>query len=142
VYEGKENLKRVAIIAVVLALLFNSVGSLFAAASMLNQAQSFANQDAMLICTGKTFKWISLQAFDENGKVEYIEPPDSAPDSPQHLKCSYTYLAESSSDDEFVSFDMPTFRQNHTQLLPQHEELLVPSSKHLFAVTRAPPSIS
>ena len=141
-YKGNENIKRVAIIAIVLALLFNSVGSLFAAASLLNKSQSFANQDAMLICTGKTFKWISLRAFDETGKVEYIDPPEGAPDSLQHLKCAYTYLAESSSDDELVSFNTPTFGRNHTQFSPQCRVFLAPNRKHLFAVTRVPPTIS
>ena len=126
-------------IAIVLALLFNSVGSLFAANSLLNQAQTFANQDATLICTGKTFKWISLRAFEETGKVEYIDPPEGAPDSPQHLKCAFTYLVESHSDGQLFYSDKPIFELNHAQLLPQYQVFLATSSKHLLAVTRAPP---
>ncbi|WP_235312760.1 hypothetical protein [Paraglaciecola algarum] len=58
----------------------------------VNNAQQYASVDAMMICTGSTFKWISATDFYELGKVIFIDAPADAPDNIHNLDCSFVYI--------------------------------------------------
>ncbi|GAC35236.1 hypothetical protein GPLA_4357 [Paraglaciecola polaris LMG 21857] len=80
------------------ALLFNATFAVFVANSAVNRAQAFASDDAVLICTGHAYKWISLKAFNHDGSLEFIESPEGAPATPHGIKCVFGYLTDSGND--------------------------------------------
>jgi len=75
-------------------LIFNSTFSVLVAAYNTNQAQSYATDDAILICSGTSFKWMSKSAFIDEGKIIYIDEPENTPSEYHQIDCSYSFLAE------------------------------------------------
>mgnify|MGYP000197484570 CR=1 FL=1 len=126
-------------VSVFIALLFNSIGSLFAASMMLNNAQQYADEDRILICTGSVYKWISLSSFEETGQLEFVDAPSNAPANLQEVKCSYAYLADPNSDDVWPTYTK-TFTTviNNTQTLAYFNAIYA-TSRHQLALSRAPP---
>jgi hypothetical protein len=125
-----------------MALLFNSIGALFAASSMLTYAQGFADEDKVLICSGSTYQWMSLSTFELTGKVEYVDAPENAPSNLQEIKCSYAYLADPNPDTPWLIAQVqPTFplRSNITI---DYFNALYTTARHQLALTRAPPTFS
>jgi hypothetical protein len=127
---------------VLCALVFKSIGALFVASCIANEAQSYASHDAMLICRGKSFQWISLSTFNTTGQLKVIKPPQDAPPGSQHIKCVYSYLADSGADDELL-FERLSISETSLELTltPYFTLPLIPS-KHLLANNRAPPYFS
>jgi|TARA_R110002012_G_scaffold153561_2_gene313677 hypothetical protein len=124
------------------ALLFNATGALFASSSIINQAQTFANDDAVLICTGHQFKWISLSTFEQTGTLEFIQPPDDAPTNAHSIKCTFAYLADCHNDKALVATNpvsVAHFTQN-SPALPYAS--VVKNHPYSLASTRAPPVFS
>lgn len=128
------------LLCLVFALFFNSVGTLFAASSLLSQAKTFSNKDVELICTGSTFKWMSVSIFEQTGEIQFVEPPENAPEGFEHIKCSYSYLNDNSSNQalftqqttlEFVTLTNPVIDYINAQYTAQ---------KHQLATSRAPPT--
>ncbi|XOV78740.1 MAG: hypothetical protein ACFHVJ_17675 [Aestuariibacter sp.] len=81
-----------------IALLCNSFVGFLVSAQTAQYGLKFADQDTMLICTGKQFKWISASAFSETGKLVFVDAPQDAPEHRQQLKCGFGFLADSASD--------------------------------------------
>lgn len=127
---------------VLFALLFNSVGSVFASASILSHAQSFADDDKTLICTGSSYQWISMQYFHQTGEIKFVEPPADAPQSVTEIKCSYAYLSDTGSAYLFShSADaelLPVTQARPNAYITASYSL----AKHRLAVSRAPPFFS
>ncbi|MDU0354128.1 hypothetical protein RS130_09430 [Paraglaciecola aquimarina] len=122
----------------VIMLLFNSTGSLFAASTILAQAKTYATDDIELICTGASFKWMSVSAYQQSGKIEFVEPPKNVPLGLENIKCSYSYLNDSSTD--HLLHAQPT---GHLQLTLANPKIAYfnaeyQARKHQLAISRAP----
>lgn len=87
---------------VVLALIFNSSAQVLASSYAVNNAQQYADEDSMMICTGSTFKWISTSAYFELGKVVFIDPPLNAPEDINEIDCSFEYLSDQQANTSLV----------------------------------------
>ena len=77
-----------------MAMVFNGTVAVIGSAWVVNNAQQYATDDAMMICTGSEFKWISTQDYFTSGEMVFIDPPTDAPSSVDNLDCSFSYLAE------------------------------------------------
>lgn len=123
----------------VFALLFNAAGTLFAASSLVGQAQNYQNEEVALICTGSTFKWISVAVYQKTGKFEFVEKPADAPQYSKNIKCAQAYLHDSHGDKAiFTHYLNLTAIKIHFNSLPTiNAEYLV--KKHQLATSRAPP---
>lgn len=129
-------------LSVLTALLFNSVGALFAASSMLTYAQGFADEDRVLICTGSTYKWISLSTFELTGKVEYVDAPENAPSNLQEIKCSYAYLADHNPGPPWLTAQVQLTLPLNSNTAIGYFSALYATARHQLALTRAPPTFS
>ncbi|MDO6841902.1 hypothetical protein Q4602_20665 [Paraglaciecola chathamensis] len=81
-------------VLVMLALMFSSTATVLAASWQVNQAQQYASDDAMLICTGSQIKWISTQAFFDTGDMVFIDPPTDAPAELGQMECPNQFLSD------------------------------------------------
>jgi hypothetical protein len=122
--------------------MFNSIGALFAAPSIASLAQDYAHHDAMLICKGKSFQWVSLSTYNQTGKLKVIEPPLDAPPAAKHVKCMYSYLADNNSDDDMSFEQLPVTETALVFSITQYIEFFLATPKHKLASTRAPPFFS
>ena len=129
-------------LSLLIALLFNSLGTLFAANSMLTYAQSFADEDRVLICTGSTYKWISLATFELTGKVKFVDAPENAPANLHEVKCTYAYLADHNPDTlGLMTQSQLTLAINSNTAIGYFSALFA-TARHQLAQSRAPPLIS
>lgn len=139
-YRFKATKYKVILASMVLALLFNSVGTLFAASSLLNQAKSFANQDVELICTGSSFKWMSISVYQQTGEIKYVDAPENAPSGFDNIKCSYSYLNDNHSDQTLLG-DIPSISVSiTTNEIVDYLNAEYLARKHQLAFSRAPPT--
>ncbi|WP_016954633.1 hypothetical protein [Catenovulum agarivorans] len=76
------------------SLLLSSLLQPFVASVHSQQAQQYANDDTVLICTGAQFQWISLSATQSAGQLVFVEPPQDAPTELKQIDCSWGLLAE------------------------------------------------
>lgn len=75
-------------------MVFNGTVAVIGSAWVVNNAQQYASDDAMMICTGSQFKWISTEDYFTTGEMVFIDPPTDAPTSIDNVDCSFSYLAE------------------------------------------------
>jgi hypothetical protein len=75
-------------------MVFNGTVAVIGSAWAVNNAQQYATDDAMMICTGSEFKWISTEDYFSSGEMVFVDPPTNAPTSLENLDCSFSYLAE------------------------------------------------
>jgi hypothetical protein len=129
-------------VTILIVLLFNSIGSLFAASSMLSAAQRYADEDSILICTGSTYQWISLKTFELTGKIEFVDPPENAPAEFKDLKCSYAYLADPTVHNLWVGLPVNLNLPINTPTRIRYFNALYGDAKHQLRLTRAPPAFS
>jgi hypothetical protein len=124
----------------VIALLFNSVGTLFAASSMLSQAKSFANDDVELICTGTSFKWMSVSIYQQTGKIEFVDAPADAPEGFDTVNCSYSYLNDAHTDNALLegSITLTFFNLSNKSIAYANAQYV--ARKHQLCLSRAPPT--
>lgn len=109
------------------------------AAIAVNKAQAYASGDAMLICTGSDYKWVSYSAFFGRGETVFVAAPDGAPlPDDGSLDCGYEFL---SLHDEHVT-ELPQIAiqllvyQQLVQALGQRPYTAYP---YRTALSRAPP---
>jgi hypothetical protein len=81
-------------ILVAIAMIFNGTIAVIGSAWAVNNAQKYATDDAMMICTGSQFKWISTEDYFSTGEMVFIDPPTDAPKNIDNLNCSFLYIAE------------------------------------------------
>lgn len=123
---------------VILALLFNSTAPLLASTWAVNEAQQYATDDAMMICTGSTFKWISTAEYFDSGQVVFIDPPANAPTNLQSLDCSFEYISDQHTDQTNVSYQDNISIAYKATVLTRAQRPYT-SFAYLTAQTRAPP---
>lgn len=128
------------IASMVIALLFNSVGTLFAASSMLSQAKIFANNDVELICTGSTFKWMSVSIYQQTGKIQFVDAPADAPEGFDAVKCSYSYLNDNKSNHGLTSEQPRLTFENYSNQSIEYINAQYTARKHKLSISRAPPT--
>lgn len=124
----------------VLALVFNGTVSVLAASWTASQAQQYAGEDQMLICTGNTFTWISQKAFFETGEFVPVEPPENAPAAMSEVDCSNQYLLDLQTDNELAATlpENEVVARAKTQRLAQRPYTAFP---YQTAQSRAPPQL-
>jgi hypothetical protein len=83
-------------------LLVGSLSPALSASWQVNQAQQLVSEDAILICTGNQFKWISSEAFYHTGQLVFIEPPADTPSSAHSIDCSFNYVNDKDSSAHFA----------------------------------------
>lgn len=132
-------LRKYAALLVIIALFFNSTASVLASAWSVNTAQQYATNDAMMICTGSTFKWISVKDFYESGQINYIEAPADAPDNIRNVDCSYSYIAEQYTNSTYTPFSLVDFIAYQATTLDRIQRPYT-SFPYSTAQTRAPPT--
>lgn len=88
--------------ALVLSLIASQYLSVFAALSIKQINLDYLSQDITLICTGKSFKFVSLSAFEQTGKLVFIDPPAQAPESEHSYECPSLFALDKKDD---ISFD-------------------------------------
>ncbi|MBL4631674.1 MAG: hypothetical protein JKY14_11125 [Paraglaciecola sp.] len=130
------------VLSILVALLFNSLGTLFTANTILTNAQNYVDEDSVLICTGSTYKWISLSAFELTGKVKFVDAPEDAPDNLHEIKCIYAFLADHNPDTLWPFAPTPLILPVNSNTAISYFSALYATSKHQLALSRAPPLIS
>jgi hypothetical protein len=121
-----------------LALVFNSTAPVLASSWKVNNAQQYSSDDAMMICTGSTFKWISTQAFYDLGQMVFIDPPADAPHHIDNLDCSFEFISdnEKQSINDTNSYTLNLAYQAMATVRAQRPYTAYP---YQSAQTRAPP---
>lgn len=123
----------------IFTLLFNAITSLYVSASMFNDAKDFVDEDSVLICTGTSYKWMSLSVYERTGKVEYIEPPEHTPKNLKDIRCVYGYLADSNDNDLAVNSLNNLIAPLDKNPNISYFEALYADAKHQLSLTRGPP---
>ena len=126
---------------IILSIFVNGTLAVFFASWQVLQLQKYVSDDAMLVCTGDQFKWISQTIYLETGQFSFIEPPADAPDKIDQVDCSYSFLADNQSD----LLNLPVVTQkassykNHVARLVQRPYTSFPYQQGL---SRAPPDMT
>ena len=123
-----------------MSMVFNSTAAVIGSAWAVNNAQQYATDDAMMICTGSQFKWISTKDYFATGEMVFIDPPNDAPISVDNLDCSFLYVAEQYIDSHVLpmQIDKGIAYQAKALALAQRPYTAFAYST---AQTRAPPYI-
>lgn len=109
---------------------------------LTKQAKMLGNQDVELICTGSTFKWMSLSVYQQTGEILFVEAPENAPSGFEHIKCSYSYLNDAQTDKFVLSHISLLPVLNYSQAKVNIINALHIGRKHQLALSRAPPFLS
>ncbi|WP_426360363.1 hypothetical protein ACPUVO_09160 [Pseudocolwellia sp. HL-MZ19] len=120
-------------------LIFNSTFSVLVAAYNTDQAQSYTKIDAVLICTGTSFKWMSKSTFIEKGIVQYIEEPEDIPSQYHQVKCSYSYLIDHHTTEPSVNNHLQISEVKYNALVLTIAKQPYTSFTYSTAHSRAPP---
>lgn len=123
-------------------LIFNSTFPVTVAAYNTNQAQTYTTEDAVLICSGTSYKWMSKSLFIEQGIIQYVDEPQDIPNQYHQIECSYSYLLDHHS----VDLSTPTHIQvsdiKYKALVITIAQRPYTSFTYSTALSRAPPHIS
>jgi hypothetical protein len=131
--------RRVIAFGLVLSLIFSQYLSVFAALSIKQINLDYLSQDITLICTGKTFKLVSLSAFEQTGELVFIEPPSNAPEGEHSYECPSLYALDKKADISFESApNLARLIENNPSNIPQTANEQV-SLAFLISPARAPP---
>lgn len=126
---------------IVITLLYNSIVPAFASIYTVSKAQQAKISDAILMCTGDRFQWVSASAYINRGAIIAVELPIDAPQKTAHIDCSFNYLSDKNSDKSILVptiVDASTAYDTRMLLLAQHKYT---AFTYLKTLTRAPPSI-
>ncbi|MEM0912393.1 MAG: DUF2946 family protein [Pseudomonadota bacterium] len=129
--------------SVVLLSLFLQQGMfLLTSAININTAQANASDDAMLICSGSEYQWISQAAFMESGNIVYLSAPDNGSHSEKHsLDCGFQCL---SLQDNFIHQTAKTLAivNAYEQALLRLLQRPYTSYPYRHSLSRAPPLLA
>ena len=122
-------------------MLFNGIGSVLSASWMGHYAEQFADENAMLICTGSKLKWISTDAYFNYNKVVFIDPPEQAPEQVEDIDCANVFISDKhiAKIAKFPVFTDFLAHQAFTSRLQQRPYTAYP---YRSAHSRAPPQRS
>jgi len=123
-------------------LIFNSTFSVVVAAYTANQAQNHGTEDAVLICSGTSYKWMSKSAFIEQGIIQYIDEPQDIPDQYHQVKCSYSYLIDHHTVDLITPTHIQVNEIKYKALVITIAQRPYTSFTYSTSLSRAPPYIS
>lgn len=113
----------------IISLAFNQGLTLLSSSGTLSSMQSYANQDTLAICTGKTMKWIAADIYFDTGKIIEVDAPNSTPQDLQEVDCLFSQFIDSSkcqlsATNDFVvshnlniNIDEITIRQPSNELI-------------------------
>lgn len=122
-------------------LLYNSIIPAFASIYTVGQAQQYATNDIMLICSGNSYQWVSSAEYINNGKIVKVSPPENSPEKATHLDCSFNYIADNNVDKISVFNSLADISIAYeTRILLLEQRPFTPFT-YLKALTRAPPTL-
>lgn len=124
---------------ILFVLVFNSTFSVLASSYNTNKAQYYADSDAVLICSGTSFRWMSKSAFMEKGLVVYIDAPENTPNEYHQVKCSYAFLADLHTDDISIAANPQKSDIVYHALQLSIAQRPYTAFPYLKALSRAPP---
>jgi hypothetical protein len=127
---------------IIFSLLFNSIVTLAAASLVARQAQQYADSDAILICGGSSYRWVSLSHFEATGEFKPIETPENAKNANHPIKCANTYLADLGSDDMVDSDADSGIRIDLSDGKFAVIDKFVTVRNYLIPTSRAPPPLA
>ncbi|WP_426369053.1 hypothetical protein [Pseudocolwellia sp. HL-MZ7] len=127
---------------ILFVLIFNSTFSVVVAAYNTDQAQSYATKDAVLICSGTSFKWMSKSAFIDQGIILYVDEPKDIPSEYHQIKCSYSYLIDHHTYELSSLLDVQISEIKYRALVLTIAQRPYTSFAYSTALSRAPPYIS
>lgn len=95
-----------------LSLVFNQGLGMLNSAYAMSSMQSFSDDDTLVICTGKSVKWISALEYYTSGNIVEVGAPQNTPDNLHDgVSCIFAQLNDTAKDDKFSAL------QAHTPLL-------------------------
>ena len=119
--------------------MLNALRPTYAAYAMQQVAQTGAERDLMLICTGKGMKWASLSLFEQTGQLQYVDAPsDLGEQQLQH--CPVYYLSDLQDEELYVAADLLTL----TRAYQAQVNVALQSANQLYhpcPQSRAPPRV-
>jgi hypothetical protein len=123
------------------SLWLNSFVPFFTAAAALGNANGVDNGDAVLICTGKQFSWVSSSIFEQTGKLVAIEIPANTHIPPDTHLCPLGLVAD--HQQHYISIDQPSSFANLqiADISGQSSSTIVKQSNFFRPLGRAPPFI-
>jgi len=126
---------------IIFSLLFNSIVTIAAASFVARQAQEYAESDAILICGGSTYSWVSLSHFEATGEFKPIDTPENAKNTSHLIKCANAYLADLGSDDiaNFVADNSIRINLNDSKIAVIRQFFGL--RQYLIPTSRAPPHL-
>ena len=127
---------------IICAVLFNSIVSVAAASLIARQALQYANSDAMLICGGSAYKWVSLSHFTATGEFKAIQAPEDANNIGHPIKCANAYLTDSGTEQAIKYTPCTAIRIDLTDSKIAVISELNALKKYLIPTSRAPPQIA
>ncbi|MDT0582453.1 MULTISPECIES: hypothetical protein [Alteromonadaceae] len=77
-----------------ISLAFNQGLGLASSSTAMSAMQSFASDDVLAICTGKSVKWISAYVYFASGEVLEVEAPAATPENLHEVSCVLAQLAD------------------------------------------------
>ena len=80
-----------------ISLAFNQGLGLASSSTAMSAMQSFASDDVLAICTGKSVKWISADVYFASGEFLEVEAPTAAPENLHEVSCVLAQLADQSN---------------------------------------------
>jgi hypothetical protein len=106
----------------------------------MQNAQQYASDDIMMICTGSEVKWISTDAYFNLDEVVFVEPPEHAPDITSQVDCTNKSLSDLQGKGA-LSHSVDAQLLAYHALVSSIEQRPYTAFAYLTAQTRAPPSI-
>lgn len=127
-------------IGLILSLIASQYLSVFSALAIKHLGDDYLDQDVTLICTGKTFKFVSLSAFQQTGELVFVDAPTDAPDEPHNYVCP-SFLSLDKNDDASYSANASLVLLNKPlSTKVARESVNLASPYFLLSSARAPPS--
>lgn len=94
--------QRIVGISTAITLFLHSALTVLLTSMAVAQAQSYSDQDRVLICTGSNMKWVSLSQTELAGEFVFIDPPEEAVQFQYELDCASEVLLQLTDFDHVV----------------------------------------
>lgn len=101
-----------------------------------------AHQDVMLICTGNTMQWASLEIYQTTGRIEFVSPPIDVPSGEAEVECANGALAKQFVELTIVDNSPITIWVQYLALKSVLQKRPYTSYAYQSALSRAPPLYS
>lgn len=128
------------VIGILIMLLFNSIGTIVVASALTHSAKNFTSQDVELVCTGATFKWMSVSHYQQTGEILFVDAPADAPSGFEHIQCANTYITDTSNEYCLLKAELNVSLVNNSNQTIDYLNAEYSARKHQRYSSRAPPA--